>query len=281
MTASSGAPPHIYVLTSDEPLWERLSTSLIEAGLPVRRASDTAVAAAPPRLGALLIDRGTQDVDGILGWLREAAGSRPTLPLFVLAEDAPPRETYLRWLDRGIWDVIRLPLEEEVLNLRLANILRPVAGGGPEDEGRPTRPYGWAPLIRAVDETLALARRSGRTTSCLALSVRSDPGEPEGVDRRLSLRVAGVALDWTRRSDLVGTDEEGNVLLFLPDTPAAGAEVLLERLSRSLGDQFDVWGVRCMLEGRIVEGGPDMDGETLLRTTLAAPVHPLRGTRYG
>lgn len=188
-----------------------------------------------------------------------------TSPLFVLARRLPDRDRYAAWLESGAWDIVKIPLESVALALRLQNIL-----GVQRSERTKIRPvprYSLQSLAKAAEEALALARRYSRPLHCVGLAVEwPDLGEAD-IDPLME-RLADATQRLTRRSDLLGVGDPRTLLILLPDTDQAGADVFVGRLREALGERMEEWGVAATLRTEILSPTGLESGRELLETAM-------------
>ena len=239
----------VVVLARDERVAASVQTALGEAPIEKVRwnPADPAAPGSPPVDPDLLIVQADGvDVAGLLragqdeGWL----GIR--VPVVVLAPRPVERIVRLTWLQAGAWQIARLPLDPEVFQLQIRNLLRGYPAAiwvHAEDEA-----YARTALLRVTEENLALAQRHGRPLSaaafCLDWGSRRADEDALAVMRRLSI----PAHEAVRGSDLVGVTAQGTLVVLLPDTDAAGARIFTTRLTPLLEARLRGWG----FVGRII-----------------------------
>lgn len=187
-------------------------------------------------------------------------------PLLLLAPMPVEPSEYRNWLNAGVWEVVRLPVDPHLLALRLRNLL-----GGPSLPGRrsslgPQGPYTWASMVRATQETLALARRLERPVSCVAVALDHRPEPNEHPSPRLMHRLGVAAQEWVRDADIVGLSEHDVLLAILPDTSADEAEILGPRLVAALQRSLKRAGVAAGFRISTLEASadPSQSAATLL-----------------
>ena len=193
------------------------------------------------------------------GWLRSA------VPLLLIVRARPDSARLQEWLRAGVWDLVPLPVDSELLGLRLRNLLgnrrQPLPG---RTWIVPAGPYSWTTLVRAADESLALGRRYDRPVSCIAISVHDMAADsPDDADRLLR-RLGIAAREWVRGSDLVGLSESGAILVVLTDTPIDEAKVITPRLVTTLERSLQQWSVVARLDAATSSPGPDQSATEFL-----------------
>lgn len=218
--------------------------------------------AAPPH--ALLVDESLDPVE--LADALERKLVHTSAPVFVIARRLPDRDQYLAWLQAGAWDILKIPLENVALALRLHNILR----------GQRTRSdpavmagrYSFDSLARVADETLSLARRYDRPLHCVALALTWQDASHD--EKTVVSGLADALQRLTRRSDLIGIADDRTLLLLLPDTDEAGATTFLTRLEESLQQELRDSGVPAVLSCGLASAEGSADGAELLETAVGA-----------
>jgi hypothetical protein len=221
---------------------------------------------------AIVVDREhVTDPATIEEWL-DSGQVYPAVPLLLIAERRPDDAILQDWLRAGVWDVMAVPVDAQMLGLRIRNLMgrrdRPLPG---RTWVMSNRPYGWKGLVRATEETLDLGRRHGRPLSCIAVAVR-DVSTPSAAERdQLRHRLAVATREWIRGSDLMGTSDSGVLLVVLADTPLHEAQLLATRLVGTLERRLRTWGITARVDVECSAPGPDQTAtEFLLQATRSA-----------
>ena len=200
---------------------------------------------------ALLIDGTSVDVAALLERGRNSGWLRPDIPVLVLVETPLARETQLEWLRAGAWELVRLPLDQELVRLQLRNLLRSRAPIASIEEAS-EEPYGRSLLLRVVDECLSLAFRYRRPLTVVATCLDWGKRRADPTAQNVLHDLAGDAQEMVRRSDLVGVTAAGTLVILLPDTDRSGAQVFVDRLEPFLQRQLRERNVLARLEVALV-----------------------------
>ena len=250
MNAAATQNTPVVVLAMDEAIASTVRNALGQVGIAsvLWLPGETEQPARPPGLPGMLIMQGGCDVDGVIregvtrGWL--SAG----MPVILIAPEALDRDQRREWLQAGAWEIVRLPLDEELFGLQVRNFLRGRSG----DAAHPaTGAYSREALVKVTEENLSLARRYSRPLAIAAFGL--DWGQRRADANAVALleRLAATAHEATRRSDLVGVTARGTLLTLLPDTDRAGAQIFTDRLAPRLEARLREWGVLArVLRGR-------------------------------
>lgn len=195
----------------------------------------------PVQPDVLILQGEAVDVPALLGAGERDGWRMATIPVLVLAGSPLEREDRRSWLEAGAWEIVGLPVDPEPLRLQVRNLTR--AFGPDEADGVAEKPYARTALVRATGESLALAHRSRRPLSAAGFSLDwgSRRADPDGL--AVLHRLAHIADEAARGSDLVGITADGAIVVLLPDTPDAGAAVFTERLAAQLQEGLREWGV--------------------------------------
>lgn len=267
-TPQTSRPLHILALLGRDPATDNVVRLLAEEGLRVTLRDPKDVPAAwqgdsPPH--AVLVDEEVEPAsvgDAIAnGWVRS------TSPVFVVARRLPDRERYMEWLQAGAWDILKVPLENVALALRLHNILR--GHMTPQEAAEAGARYSFDSLVRVADETLSLAHRYDRPLHCAAVAL-SWPDAPRDEVSGVLDRLAESIQRLTRRSDLIGVADGRTLLLLLPDTDEAGARTFLDRVDQSLQQELKAWGILATLRCGLVASDGRASGGELLDAAVGA-----------
>lgn len=216
------------------------------------------------RADLVLLERAyVEEPDTVREWL-DGEILDSAIPLLLLAPMPVDAGTYREWLNAGVWEVVRLPVDPYMLGLRLRNLL-----GGPRLSGRlsslgPQGPYLWSTMVKATEETLALARRLDRPVACVAVAVDHGGDPEEHPTPRLMHRLGVTAQEWVRDADMVGLSEHDVLLVVLPDTNAAHAEVMGPRLVAALQRSLTRAGIAASLSVSTLEADPSQSAPGLL-----------------
>jgi two-component system, cell cycle response regulator len=166
--------------------------------------------------------------------LRSDAHAGPTTPLLVVSTD-PTRTRRVAALRAGAWEYVVLPLDPELMLLRLETFARAHREVERLSEAALLDPetglYNTAGIARRSEEVASDARRRRDPLSCVALtpeaaaSGSATPAGPEALVPKFGRLIRQRA----RVSDVMGRGD-GTVVIIAPATPARGAERLVERL---------------------------------------------------
>jgi DNA-binding response OmpR family regulator len=215
-----------------------LATDVVVVHAASASAAHVAIDSAPVDVALLAADDAGDDVLGLLDRLRASEGEGCSVVALVAPGD---KSTLLDAFRRGADDVLALPdagddgaeLRARLLakldrpsHPRRALTREPTTGALTESELRR--------LLAAEHERL---RRGGKTFALALVSLHELPALEARLGSRARDAVLSrvVALTTTdgRRLDLVGVTRR-HVALLLPETPAKGARIRLERLSKRL-----------------------------------------------
>lgn len=274
MPSSSAHAPKVIVATPDDDLWGSFHDLLRAVGMEVRRVDGPPFPPAGsdgPSPDVLLLDETQADVPGMIRAARESGWIAGATPVLVLARNAPERTRLLEWLQAGAWDWVRVPLDEELLALRVRNLLlsRTTVTGhaGRRDVGG----YDWKGLVRVAQESLALARRHGRPLCCVAVRLDWPEEPPEMAARsRLLERLQEAIHESVRGSDLLGRSPDDELVMLLPDTDRPGAELVARRLQSFVGDRLEEWGRKARVRVAVSAAAdhPDAPAHAFLDTAV-------------
>ncbi|HUP20683.1 MAG TPA: hypothetical protein VM778_12120 [Gemmatimonadota bacterium] len=243
MTSAPVDPVRVVVLALDERIASSVLGALDRAGIANLRwePGDPGAPGRPPVDPDLFILNGEGLNTGVLiraghreGWLRAS------IPVIVLAPSPVARDDRVAWLEAGAWEIVALPLDDELFGLQVRNLLR----GYPESiwAHSDDEPYTRRALVRVTEENLALAHRYRRPLCAAAFCL--DWGGRRADEEAIALlrRLAVLAHEAVRRSDLVGVTASGTLVVLLPDTDAAGARIFSDRLIPVLEARLRSWG---------------------------------------
>ncbi|MEK9508972.1 response regulator [Gemmatimonadota bacterium Y43] len=243
----------------DEKEWNARSLASIlgSAGYAVVKAFDEAQALdllARMRPDAVFMGLRIGETDGmaLLQRVRSQGLIDATTPVIGLAPNRPEREARLAALRGGAWEVVGLPFDADELLLRLGAVVRAKQASDAIREDSlvdaVTGFYNTRGVLQRLSELRSAASRRGGSMACIVVGPRAeadddaprrfesgaDAPDPDGVDR---IRRA------TRRSDAKGTLSGAAYVVVAPDTDAAGALRLAERIvAASSGENPDAGG---------------------------------------
>lgn len=267
-TPQTSRPLRILALLGRDAATDNVVRLLAEEGLRVtlrdpKDVPDAWQGDTPPH--AVLVDERVEPSsvgDAIAkGWVQS------TSPVFVVARRLPDRDRYMEWLQAGAWDILKVPLENVALALRLHNILR--GHMTPQEVAETMTRYSFDSLVRVADETLSLAHRYDRPLHCAAVALNWPEAPRDEVSGVLD-RLAGSVQRLTRRSDLIGIADGRSLLLLLPDTDESGARTFLARLDQTLQQELKAWGILATLRCALVAGQGRASGGELLDAAVGA-----------
>lgn len=240
----------------DEQEWtaRALEAILGDAGFAVVKASSRREATdvlERTRPDALFIDLRLEDGDGMAVYSRWIDDGLLDIgvPAIALARDRPDRETRLRALAAGAWDVLTLPLDADELVLRLGTAVRAKQKADQIREeslvDATTGLYNSRGVLQKLSELRSAASRNRASLACIVVGRRG--GSDSATERAatsipdahdvVGLRVRSGTSDavsriWraTRRSDAKGALPGARFVVIAPDTDLAGARRLAERI---------------------------------------------------
>ncbi len=181
--------------------------------------------------------------------VRNELGDRPSTPILITAPEPWAGKNRLEALRAGAWEVLPMPLNAEELILRLNTYAlakletdRALKASLVDTETGLLNIWG---LMRRVAELASAAARFDRPISCLVFEPDFSAGEAEsGSDDANVVRKIATALQTTARlHDTLGRLSRTTIVVIAPDTEAAGAIRLAERLQDA--------GERALAEKRI------------------------------
>jgi DNA-binding response OmpR family regulator len=205
-----------------------LETLLQPAGYEVTRvftAVQAREAIAERTPDALLLDHQLPDTTGaqLCRSLRRDQLIDGHTPVFVTTAAPVSRGDRIAALEAGAWDVLSLPVDGELLLLKLANVLAGWADRSDPLVDPDTGCYTQRGLFIRGGELAEVATRQGRSLSCVRFEA---PGRATRLGRRA--REAG------RRSDLFAILSDERVAVIAPVDDEAGARAYAERLTAAL-----------------------------------------------
>lgn len=256
MTAAAADTVRVVLLAPEDSVAASVRSALEQAGLAQIRwePADEAAAGRPPvDPDMLILQTDGADIAGLLrrgqgeGWLGTG------IPIVVLATRTVNRDERREWLRAGAWEIIRLPLDEELFGLQVRNFLR--ALHAPSGYALEEEPYEDATLLRVAEENLALALRQRRPLCVAAFGLDWGTRRADADALALMERLAVTAHDAVRGSDLVGVTPRGSLLIILPETEMDGARVFIQRVQSRLQSRLREWGVAA----RVLTGAVPAD----------------------
>jgi DNA-binding response OmpR family regulator len=214
---------------------------------------------APDRPDLVVIEERSVDVLEVLDRALEGGRLAPAVPVLILYDGSDEPERPIAWFRAGAWDVIRMPVDPDILTARLTNMTRSMR---PAAEGSSRAPYAWRYLVRVTDETLALGQRQGRPVACLAFAPEWRDRESTTRPTILAARLAATVMERARTGDVVGISENGVLLMVLPDTGLDEARILETRLlealtarARELGVETDIRSTAAVADAEAEDYG--------------------------
>lgn len=240
-----GSPPtqaRVLVASGEEVVCRSLETILTPAGLTVvqaftgQAALDTALEAPPP--DAFIIDLQSADLDGltVCRALRASRYVTPATPIILISAAAATRQVRLEALRAGASDLRSGALDPEEFLLDLgARLAAKFDADRARLEGLTdavTGVYNLRGLERKAREVAAGAARHHAVFGCAAFV--PEAGVPEGGVAELGDRLARAFHGQTRLSDALGRVGPLEFIVLAPETDAAGAARLAERLARAV-----------------------------------------------
>ncbi|MEE9156284.1 MAG: hypothetical protein V3U38_06515 [Gemmatimonadota bacterium] len=189
----------------------------------------------------------------------------PTIPVIGICNRGVLRQARLAAIERGVWDVIEIPVSADELVTKLDNWVSLKRSFDGVRSGIlvdiETGHYSAAGMKRRLRELASLAERSSQSLSCVLFGL--DP-IMEGVQiplpelERAAREFSGVLHDRTRPYDVIGRIEPNKFMVLAPQTPQTGAVRLAER--------FTTWTVRRRVQGVLPvtfsAGVAGVDGKT-------------------
>lgn len=248
----------VLVLALEDPVAASVRSALAQAGLSDYRwdPPDPGEPGRPPvHPDMLILKADGLDVTRLLrhgqgeGWLGTG------VPVVVLATRPVDRDERREWLRAGVWEVVRLPMDDELFGLQVRNFLRGRAA--PSEQELEEEPYANNALLRVAEENLALANRHGRPLSAAAFGLDWGSRRADADAVALMQRLAATAHEAVRGSDLVGVTRRGALIVLLPDTDHPGADTFSDRMKPRLEARLRQWGVLA----RIIVGTAGVDSE--------------------
>ncbi|MDT8340078.1 MAG: response regulator [Longimicrobiales bacterium] len=245
------------------------------------------------RADIVFLDVDLPDVDGsdLCRSLAESGAIRRSTPLLALCTARPAREQRLEILRAGAWDIVSLPLDPEELILRVQSLVHAKQEADEAAErsllDARTGFYNARGLMRRLTEISAEARRHTRPLACVVVGPKDDqttqsvlreilamgaaddaPRRPEDSEPTGSLADALAVV--TRTSDAKGLLGDQHFVIVAPDTNAAGAVRLAERVMEGHTASGEATTPICMgLYATEWDRDPVAPGDLLTRATTA------------
>lgn len=231
---------------SDEWLCRSLETVFDERGYKVTRAGSGKQALKLARRGGhdvLLLDQHLHELTGVAvcSALRDDPLFDHATPIVIISSSHDSLPGRIAAYTAGAWEYCHLPLDVDGLFLKLGTFLRArreLAASQAKSLMDPASgiytPFG---LHQMAEQLEARALRNHEAIACLAFSVPTgfESGEPGSSEELESFAdFAHVVREQARKSDVVAKTGESKLALLAPDTDAAGARLLVERLQREL-----------------------------------------------
>jgi diguanylate cyclase (GGDEF)-like protein len=237
--------PALVLIANDEEWSARsLETILGPQGFAVLRAYNgrqTLDLARSARPDVVILDSRLPDAPGveICRMLTTSGILGPATPIVMTTSDPSGRAQELTALQAGAWEFTMFPLDGDVLLSKLGTFVRAKRESDAVREDGLLDPstglYNARGLARRAREIGAEASRRRNPLACIAFApdTASSPLSDQELDR-LAIRIAehlGATLDRAARlSDVVGRLGQSEFAIIAPDTEAAGAVRLAERV---------------------------------------------------
>ena len=169
--------------------------------------------------------------------LRAEPRAGPATPVVIVSTD-PTRTRRISAHRAGAWDYVVLPLDPELLLLRLETYGRAHQEVERVSESVLLDPetglYNTAGIERRSEEVASDARRRHDPLSCVALVPESvSDGTPSRTREGLLPELGRLVRRSARVSDVMGRGEDA-LMIIAPATPAGGAERLVARLREAI-----------------------------------------------
>jgi len=179
-------------------------------------------------------------------WVREHETTKQ-LPVLVVTPQ-PPRETVIEMVKAGAFSIVTKPFGADMLLRRVTSALSEMAVARQGEGGS---------LSWQIDDFLRREmKRAQRINSPLAVLVCRVADQMNG---QAVVALMSALSHLMRDSDVIAKLSDGEVLVLLPDTGAAGATMVRERIEQSVAD---------LAEGR------DSEMAMLLEVAIGSAVFP-------
>ena len=232
---------------SDEWLCRSLETVFAERGYEVTRAGSGKQALKLARRGGhdvLLLDQQLHELTGIdvCSALRDDPLFDHAIPIVIISSAHNTLPTRMAAYAAGAWEYCQMPLDVDGLFLKLGTFLRArqelaasQAMSLMDSASGIYTPFG---LHQMAEQLEARALRNHEPIACLAFSslpTGFETGQPRTSEELESFAdLAHLVREQARKSDVVAKTGESQLALLAPDTDAAGARLMVERLQREL-----------------------------------------------
>ncbi len=235
-------PPLVLIANDQEWSARSLESILAPNGFAVLRAYTGHQAlerARTARPDLVILDAQMPDLHGVevCRQLRADPRFSVTTPIIITTAGPSGRSQRLEAYKAGAWEFLGQPLDGESLLLKLDTYLvSKLEADRLRDESlmdQLTGLYNMRGLSRRAREIGSEAFRRRQPLSCMVLA-------PEGAaDAATSERFGQLLRAQGRTSDVIGRLGQGEFAVIAPDTEAAGAVRMFERLERALGGTND------------------------------------------
>ena len=240
-------PPLVLIANDQEWSARSLETILGPNGYAVlraytgRQAIELARSAQPD---AVILEIRMPDMDGleVCERLRDDPRASPAMPLILTASGPSARAQRLAAFRAGAWEFLSQPLDGEVLLLKLQSYMKAKrAVDRVRDDtlmDQATGLYNLRGLAQRAREIGAEAARRHEPLACVAFALEPDSAlradASEELDAHVIEHLGAVCRQSTRMSDAIGRLGRSDFGIIAPDTGAAGAVCLVERLRASI-----------------------------------------------
>jgi DNA-binding response OmpR family regulator len=232
---------------SDEWMCRSLETVFAEKLYDVTRTGSGKQAlqhARRRRYDVLLLDERLDELTGVevTVALRDDPLFDHATPIVIISSSHSTLPGRLTAYAAGAWEYCHLPLDVDGLFLKLGTFLRArneLAASQANSLMDPSSGvYTTFGLHQLGEQLEARAVRNHEAFACLAFSPQADGHEPgqrlSAEEQESFVDVAHVLREQARRSDIVAKTGDSQLAILAPDTDAAGARLLVERLQREL-----------------------------------------------
>ena len=247
MTDTNARKPVALIGCSDEWLGRSLETVFAERGYRTTRAGSGKQALKWARRGGhdvLLLDQQLHELTGteVCSALRDDPLFDHATPIVIISSAHNTGSTRTAAYAAGAWEYCQMPLDVDGLFLKLGTFLRArqeLAASQAKSLMDPASgiytPFG---LHQMAEQLEARARRNHEPIACLAFSplpTSFETGRSRTSEELESFAdLAHIVRGQARKSDVVAKTGESQLALLAPDTDAAGARLMVERLQREL-----------------------------------------------
>jgi DNA-binding response OmpR family regulator len=227
---------------SDEWLCRSLESVFLERGYKVTRTGSGKQALKLARRGGydvLMLDERLSDLTGIevCVALRDDPLFDHATPIVIVSSSHSTLPGRTAAYAAGAWEYCHLPLDVDGLFLKLGTFLRArqelAASQATSLMDSASGLYTTYGLHHLAEQLEARAVRKHEAFACLAFSPQPGDGQPKADDGTFA-EVAHVVREQARRSDIVAKTGDSQLSILAPDTDAAGARLLVQRLQREL-----------------------------------------------